>query len=215
MQRVNRSTRGFCDCPMKILLRASGRSKRTSADFFEDADGRNFWRDERGARNNKSLFERVLAAENGMRNAVCIDEPGGHGRKFQANFWRVSLIRGVFFQVVVKVQHEAVVCRAVRKRRAERARNGGPARGVTGGGEAGEAGILRKMIGKQRKILANIPHAGPGGMNICEHAQNSSAMSGASGKRVHVKQIVALMNRQRAAFFFDGAEAGEIEGESI
>src|SRR5580693_6376616 len=200
---------------MNFWLRAGSDGQWTSADFFQNADGRNFRGDESGARNNKSLLERVLTAENGMRNAVCVDEPGGHGRKFQANFGRVGLLGGVFFQVIVEVQHEAVVGRAVRNRSAERARNSGPSRSVTGGGEAGESGILCEMFGEHRKILANIPHAWLGGMNIGEHAQNSSAMSGASGKSIDVKQIVALVNRQRAAFFFDGTEAGEIEFESI
>src|ERR1700733_7241093 len=200
---------------MNFLLRASRRSQRTPADFFQDADGRTFWRDERGARNNKSLFERMLTAENGMRHTVRIDKPSGHWRKFHANLWRIGLIGGVFFQVIVKVQHEAVVCGAVRNGRAERARNCGPSRSVTGGGKAREPRILCEMLGEHGKILANIPNAGLGGMNICEHAQNSSAMRRASGKGVHVKQIVALMNRQCAAFFLDRAEAGEIEFESV
>lgn len=55
------------------------------------------------------------------------------------------------------------------------------------------------------------PNAVFGGIDVGEEAQNARAISGASGKRIEMKQIVAGVETGGATFSFDGTEAGVME----
>ena len=48
-------------------------------------------------------------------------------------------------------------------------------------------------------------------MNVVEEAQNARAVGGARGESVRVEEIVAASQREIAALFFLGAEAGVVE----
>ena len=61
------------------------------------------------------------------------------------------------------------------------------------------------------EILRRLPHAGLRRIQIREDAQDAPAARRAAGKRIHVQQIVALVQRQAAPFLFKRAKAREIE----
>src|ERR1700683_1409515 len=82
---------------VKDGLYLAGLRQRPPAQLLEDANRRNLRRNQARARNDERLLERVLPAQHRMRDAVGIDQPCGHWRKFEPRLWRTGLVARVFF----------------------------------------------------------------------------------------------------------------------
>ena len=65
---------------------------------------------------------------------------------------------------------------------------------------------------KNLEFFGRIPDARLRGIQIREDAQDAPAARGAARKCVHMQQIVAFVQRQPAAFFFERAKARKIDG---
>jgi hypothetical protein len=73
-----------------------------------------------------------------------------------------------------------------------------------------QAGVSGVLFCQTIEGLADVPDALFFRMKIDEEAQDASAARGAAGESVDVQEIVALVQGQLAAFFFEGAEAGVV-----
>ena len=87
-------------------------NQRSTGDIFEDSIWGKIGRNKRFRRNEKRLFERVLAGHRRVRDAVGEDQPRRKRRKFEPRLRAVLLKLGIFLQVIVKAEHEHVVGRA-------------------------------------------------------------------------------------------------------
>ena len=71
--------------------------------------------------------------------------------------------------------------------------------------------LVRILLRERFEILRGVPNARSLGIQVGEDPQNSSAARGPAGKRVHMQQVVALVDREVAAFFFERAKTRKIE----
>ena len=74
--------------------------------------------------------------------------------------------------------------------------------------------VLRVRSRQRLEILRRVPHPRLLAIQVCEHAQDAPASRRPAGKRVHVQQIVPLVQRQPAPFFLDRTEACKVQRPS-
>lgn len=218
-----RNSRRMCTCRkiregvgvrLKHYLRfRPGLTESRTGDAFQDSVRRRFWRDQGFRRDQQGLLQGVLPGHSGVGHAIGKHQPGGERRKFEAHFGRIALKFVIFFQVIVEAQHKTVVRRAAKSFQSQRRR---PARDAAAQRavfcrEPAQPRAAGVFLRQPAEIADGLPHAGLRRMQIGKDAQDARAARGPRGKRVHVQQIVALVQGKVAPLFLEGSEAGEIE----